>query len=90
MTLNEGCSGFSRRLCSVPGIRPAHVTLRPWTSVGLCHFKHRMVKFFMRKLTTDSPALTLIKVNGTSIRLDYTKAKCFMPTTAYFGFRMRE
>ena len=49
-----------------------------------------MAEFFMWKLTMDSPALTLIELNGSNIRLDYTKAKCFMPTTAYFGFRMRE
>src|SRR5579863_6092396 len=49
-----------------------------------------MAELFVRKLAVHLPSLGLIEANGTSVGLDYAKAKCGMPTTANLGFRARE
>jgi len=52
------------------------------------HFEHRVAELLMRKLTLNSPAVILIELDGPSIRLDHSKAKCAMSTAAYFTFGM--
>ena len=47
-----------------------------------------MAKLLMRKFTLNSPAVILIELDGPSIRLDDSKAKCVMSTCAYFTFGM--
>ena len=42
----------------------------------------------MRKFTLNSPAVILIELDGPSIRLDHSKAKRVVSTTAYFAFGM--
>jgi hypothetical protein len=47
-----------------------------------------MAKLLMREFTLDSPAVTLVELDGPSIRLDYSKARCVMSAAAYFTFGM--
>jgi len=47
-----------------------------------------MAELVMRKFTLNAPAVLLIELDGPSIRLDHSKAKCAMSTAAYFTFGM--
>jgi hypothetical protein len=47
-----------------------------------------MAELLMWKFTLNSPTVILIELDGPSIRLDHSKAKCAMSTAAYFMFGM--
>ncbi len=49
-----------------------------------------MAELLMRKFTQNAPAMILIELDGPSIGLDDSKAKCAMSTVAYFAFGMRQ
>ena len=52
------------------------------------HLEHRMAKLLMWEFTLDSPAVTLVELDGPSIRLHGSKARRVMSTAAYFTFGM--
>jgi hypothetical protein len=47
-----------------------------------------MAELLMGKFVVNSPAVVLIKIDSPSIRLDYPKTDCVMPTVAYLTFGM--